>query len=117
MGSQAGADRRFGEPDAGREREQDVERSAHRLHRDHDQQHSGRGGAGQQHRGLSTPVDEPPEQRPADADRDRVDAGHRSSRGERAGQVPGMDQQSDAEHRQRQPREDRGGEQASYTGG
>jgi len=32
-------------------------------------------------------------------------------------QVPGMDQQPDAEHRQRQPGEDRGGEQASYAGG
>ena len=117
LGSQAGADRGFGQPDAGREREQDGERSAHRLHRDRDQQRSGHGGAGQQHRGLSTPVDELPEQWPADADRDRVDAGDHASRGERAGQVLGMDQQPDAEHRQRQPREDRGDEQASYAGG
>ena len=58
-----------------------------------------------------------PEQRSTDAERDRVDAGDHAGRGERAGQVPGMDQQPDAEHRQRQPREDRGGEQASYAGG
>ncbi len=63
------------------------------------------------------PVDELPEQWPADAERDRVDAGDHAGRGERAGQVLGMDQQPNAEHLQRQPREDRGAEQAPEAGG
>ena len=42
------------------------------------------------------------EHRRAGAERDRVGGGHEPGGGERAGQAPGVDQQSDAEHRQRQ---------------
>ena len=59
----------------------------------------------------------PPEQRPADAERDRVGAADRAGGGERAGQVLGVDQQPDAEHRQRQAGDDREDEHAASAGG
>ena len=83
MGPQARADRRGRQPDSGREREQDNERRASREQRDREEQRGGDARARQQHDRLPPPVDEPAEQRPADAERDRIGAGHDTGRGER----------------------------------
>ncbi len=114
---QAGADRRGGQPDADRKPDENHQRGGRRQHRDRDQQHGGNARARQQHRSLAAAVHELTEARAADADRQPVRAGDDAGGGERAGEVLHMDQEADAEHRQRQPRKDREGEQASRAGG
>ena len=84
--------------------------------RDRDQQRAGGAGADEQHRRLAATIDELAEQRAADAQRDRVDAADEAGGRERAGQMLGVHEQPDAEHRQRQPREQRDREQLAGAG-
>ena len=75
------------------------------------------GGAGDEHRRLTAPVDEPSEQRGGDRAGDRVSAADRAGDGERAGQLLSVDEQRDAEHREREASEDRASEQRACSGG
>jgi hypothetical protein len=112
LGSQARADGRLGQPDAGCKREKDHDRGARRQNCDRDQQPGGNARARQQHRSLPTAVDELAKPRATDTERDRIDAGDDAGRRERAGHVLRVDQEADAEHRRRQSRDDRDDQQA-----
>ena len=70
-----------------------------------------------QYRGLAAAIDELTEPGTADGKRHRVDPGDDAGGRERAGQMLRVDQQADAEHRLRQPRDDRDGEQSPHAGG
>ena len=61
-------------------------------------------------------VDQPSEQRPADAERHAERARDDAGRAQRAGQPLGVDEQPDAEHRHRQAGEHRDGQQAKGAG-
>jgi hypothetical protein len=69
-----------------------------------------------QDRRLPAAVDQPAEQRPADAERHGEGARDDAGRGERAGQVRGVDEQADAEHGHRQARDDRDDIEAQSAG-
>jgi hypothetical protein len=73
--------------------------------------------AGQQDLRLPAAIDQPAEQRAADAERDRERARDDPGRRERAGQVAHVDQQRDAEHGHRQARDDRDAGEAQDAGG
>ena len=103
-------------PIADGERDEQRDRNAGRERGDGAGEPSSRHRGGEQHRRLPTPVDERAEQRAAEAERDRVRARHDAGHSERAGQVLGVDQEPDAEHRQRQPGDDRAREQAAGAG-
>ena len=112
----AGAERRGGEPDRRGEQHGDRHRDALGQRGDGAEQRGGHRGAGEQHGRLAAAIDERAEQRAADPQRERVGARDQAGGRERPGQVPGVDEQGDAEHRQRQARDDRHGEEAKGAG-
>ena len=82
-----------------------------------DAEESGRRGTAREENGrLPAPVDELSEQWPADAERHGVRRRDEARGGERAGQVNGVDEQSDAEHHERHARDDRDGQEAPRAG-
>jgi hypothetical protein len=115
--AQAGADRRRREPDPARQRHQQQQRSTHGQHRDEAEQHGGRSTTRHEHRRLPASIHHATEQRATDPERDGVDAGHEAGGAERPGEVLGVDEQADAEHRQREAGDDRDGEEAARVGG
>ena len=71
---------------------------------------------GEQDLRLPAAIDQPAEQRPADAERHGEGARDDAGRRERAGQVAHVDEQRDAEHGHRQARDDRDGGEAQGAG-
>jgi hypothetical protein len=117
QGADAGRQRGSRQPGRGREGNQRRRRRAGGRDPGGHEHHCRHGRAGDEHRGLATAVDESPEQRGRDRAADRVRAADRPGDGERAGQALGVDEQRDAEHREREARKDRASEQRAGTGG
>ena len=115
-GAQACAERRGGEADAGGERDEQRQRCARGEQRHCHEQSRGRDRAAEQDGGLATAVDEAAKEWAAEAQGGGIRARHQAGGAERAGHVLGVDDQGDAEHRQRKPGEDRDREQMKRTG-
>jgi hypothetical protein len=106
-GAQARPDRRHAQAEQRGQREERRDRRADGHRRSGKERRTGHDGGWQQHDRVPAAVHDPPEQRAADAERAGEDCGDEAGGGERAGQPLGVHQQADAEHRQRQSRDDR----------
>ena len=112
----AGADRRRGQPAQQGQHDEQRQRRPDRKQRHRAEHETRRNRAPGKHARLPAAIDDGPEQRSADAERHGIGAGHHAGCGERARQVLGVHEQSDAEHGQRQPGHDRDEEEAAGAG-